>query len=319
MLVGLAAAPASADPAGPSDFRSRVTGIVPGVPGVHAEIRGGDTFLEVTVDRGHQVVVDGYTGEPYLRFLPDGTVERNKRSAATYVNDSRTGKGVVPAEAQDPEAEPVWERVATGGAYAWHDHRVHWMQDVRPSVARGERVPGAYDPWKVPITADGTAAEVQGTLTYATSTTPIPWAVLALGAAGVLAWFGRRSAILTSAAALAAASAVAVVVGRADFASTPGGGNPLLWFLPAVALLGAAVALVPRFANAKVIGALASVAALSGWALFRIEVLTKPILPTDLPFWLDRGTTALALGLSVAAAYLAVTSGQLQLAPLEDD
>ena len=87
------AAPAAADAAGPSDFRSEVTGIVPAVDGVEAEIRGGDSFLELTVDDGHTVIVEGYTGEPYLRFQPDGTVERNRLSPATYLNDDRQGRG----------------------------------------------------------------------------------------------------------------------------------------------------------------------------------------------------------------------------------
>src|SRR3546814_16610425 len=43
-VVLASAAPASADPAGPSDFRSEVTGISPATEGVDAEIRGGDSF-----------------------------------------------------------------------------------------------------------------------------------------------------------------------------------------------------------------------------------------------------------------------------------
>ncbi len=52
---------------------------------------GGDSFLEVSVDEGHEVLVPGYQGEPYLRFRADGTVERNRNSPATYLNDSRQG------------------------------------------------------------------------------------------------------------------------------------------------------------------------------------------------------------------------------------
>ena len=47
-LVVLTAPPASADAAGPSDFRSEVTEIVPAVEGIEATIRGGDSFLEIT-------------------------------------------------------------------------------------------------------------------------------------------------------------------------------------------------------------------------------------------------------------------------------
>ena len=48
-------------------------------------------------------------------------------------------------------------------------------------------------------------------------------------------------------------------------------------------------------------------------------VLFKPVLPTDLPFPVDRTTVAIALGVSVAAAYLTVTSGMLTLPTLDDD
>ncbi len=57
----------------------------------------------------------------------------------------------------------------------------------------------------------------------------------------------------------------------------------------------------------------AAVAALSGWAFMRIAVLLNPVFPTDSPFALDRGATAVALDCSVAAAVLAVRSGALVL------
>jgi hypothetical protein len=318
VLVVLTAAPAAADPAGPSDFRSEVTGIQPAAKGVHAEIRGGDTYLEVTVDRGHDVVVEDYNGDPYLHYRGDGTVQRNRNSPATYLNNSRKGTGTVPPNAKEG-ATPDWETVAHNGTYAWHDHRVHWMSEVSPPVARGQVVTGAYDPWKVPIVADGAQVEVQGILTYEKTTTPIPFFALLLVAGGLLGWFGRKRAVVAAAGALTVASVLAIVVGRADWASNPGGGNPLLWMLPVVSLVCGAVALVPRLKAAAVVGTLASVACLSAWVLLRFDVLTKPVLPTSLPYWLDRATTAGALGLCIAAAYLAVTSGQLRLPELPDD
>jgi hypothetical protein len=321
-IVLLTAAPAAADPAGPSDFRSEVTGIVPALDGVTAEIRGGDAFLEITVDAGHTVVVSGYSGEPYLQYLPDGTVERNRLSSATYLNDDRKGQVDIPAEvraAMEDDADPEWEPVADGGSYAWHDHRVHWMAEVSPPVDRGDRVTGAYDPWRVPIEVDGTATEVQGTLTYETAASPLPWAALAVVGLGALVWFGRGRGLRLPSAVLVVVSALATIVGRADWTSTPGGGNPLLWILAAVALVAAVGAALLAARSAGVILALAAVAALSGWALLRVQVLLKPILPTDLPFALDRATVALALATSGAVAYLAVTSGILVLPDLEPD
>ncbi|HEX4866202.1 MAG TPA: hypothetical protein VFV32_01105 [Acidimicrobiales bacterium] len=319
------AGPAAADAAGPSDYRSEVRGIEPAGDGVEATIRGGDSFLEITVDAGRTVVVEGYSGEPYLQVLGDGTVQRNRLSSATYLNDDRKGAAPIPPEVQEAMADegtaPEWETVADDGTYAWHDHRVHWMGDARPPVARGHKVGGEYDPWRVPITVDGTTAEITGTLTYVESVTPLPWLALAVVAAAALVALGRaRLGLHLGAAALVVASALALVVGRAEWSSTPdSGGNPLLWALPLVALVTAVGALALARKGTGVVLALASVASLSGWALFRLQVLLKPVLPTDLPFTLDRATTGLALGVSVAAAVLAITSGALALPALADD
>jgi hypothetical protein len=322
-LVLVTATPASADPAGPSDYRSAVTGIVPEVEGVAADIRGGDAFLELTVDEGVTVIVMGYEGEPYLRFSPDGTVERNRLSTATYLNDDRRGEGVTfPPEvtAADADTPPEWEPVATGGTYAWHDHRVHWMEDASPNVDRGSLVEGAYDPWRVPIVVDGAAAEVQGTLTYEESVSPLPYVGLAVIVAGLLIFYGRGRGLWVPATLLVVVSLAATIVGWADYQSTPdGGGNPLLWGLALAALVAAIGALVFARHRVGVVLALASVAALSGWALFRVQALLKPVLPTELPFAVDRTTLALALGVSIAAAYLTVTSGILALPDLDDD
>ncbi|MGV3760337.1 MAG: hypothetical protein ACO1PW_12490 [Actinomycetota bacterium] len=325
VLVVGTATPAGADPAGPSDFRSAVTGIEPAVDGVTAEIRGGDSFLELSVDDGVEVTVGGYEGEPYLQFLADGTVQRNRLSSATYLNEDRKGAVEIPAEVEAamdrPTTPPDWETVATDGTYAWHDHRVHWMGEASPPVGRGERVGGAYDPWRVPITVDGTPADVTGTLTYEESTSPLPWLALAVVVAAGLAVLAKRAGgVRLVAGALVVASGLAVVTGRGDWASTPDGtGNPLLWILPVVALVAAAAAVGLAARSAGVVLALAAVAALSGWALFRFQALLKPVLPTDLPAGLDRLSLALALGAAAAGAIVAVTSGTFAFAELEDD
>ena len=321
--VALSAAPAAADPAGPGDFRSEVTGVIPDLEGLSAEIVGGDAFLELRVPDGREVIVEGYQGEPYLRFREDGTVEQNRLSSATYLNDDRKAQVEIPAEVQaamESGADPDWEEVADGGTYAWHDHRVHWMAEVDPPVARGERVTGAYDPWRVPLLVDGDTGEVQGILTYASTISPLPWAAVALAVLVGVGWLGRGRGLRLPAVALVAVSAVAAVVGRADWAATPDGqGNPLLWLLPVISLVAAACAAALARRSTGVILALAAVACLSAWALFRFEALLEPILPTDLPYALDRATVAVALAISAAAAYLAITEGTLSLPSLDDD
>jgi hypothetical protein len=266
--------------------------------------------------------VQGYDEEPYVRYLKDGTVERNLHSEATYINNNRKGTGTIPPEALRKDGEqptPLWQKVGSHGSYAWHDHRVHWMGDVSPPVPRGHYVPGRYAPWKVPITVDGTRAAVEGSLLYEKSMSPLPWIGAGVLAAVLLAIVGRRQVVVVPALALLVVSVAAVAVGRSDFSSNPGGGNPLLWALPVVAALAALVALVRRASGAAVVGLLASVATLSSWALLRYKVLLKPVLPTSTLPGLDRSTVAVALGVAVAAAYLAVTGGGLRLPELEDD
>ena len=76
----LGAAPATADPAGPTDYQTEVTSIDPPADGFRVEAIGGDAFILLTAEPGVTVEVLGYRGEPYLRFHPDGRVEENRRS-----------------------------------------------------------------------------------------------------------------------------------------------------------------------------------------------------------------------------------------------
>jgi hypothetical protein len=298
-----------------------VIAIEPPLAGVSAKVIGGDTFLEVSVARGHEVVVMGYQGEPYIRISKDGTVERNRRSAATYLNESRYGRVTVPAIAKDPNAAPDWERIGSGGSYAWHDHRIHWMlPDPPPNVKRGDEVKDV-SPWKAPITVDGKDATIIGRLTYAKSTSPVPWVGLGIVAAVALVLVGRRAPVLVSAAALLVLGTFGTVLGWNDFAQIPAGAgaNPLVVGLPALGAVAGLVGMLARRSAIGVIAVLAGVASVLGWGLLQYEVLLRPVLPTTYPFAVDRAGVALAIGGAIAAAWLAVTSGMLALPELPDD
>ena len=103
---------AHADPAVPTDFATEVVGIEPATPTIHVGVVGGDSFVELTVERGTDVVVLGYWGEPYLRFNRDGSVEENQRSPTVAENASRFG-GSSPASGSGAGAESEWAEVDT--------------------------------------------------------------------------------------------------------------------------------------------------------------------------------------------------------------
>jgi hypothetical protein len=307
-LVALSRAdPAAADPPVPTDYRSTVDAIEPGAEGVRAEVVGGDGFLELRVERGHDVVVTGYQREPYLRFRPDGTVERNRRSPATYVNDSRNAVADVPGSA-DPEADPDWDTVAHDGAYAWHDHRIHWMGSERPAGAE----PGEWTrPWAVDVEVDGNPARILGTLALVDDVNPLPWVALGLAVVAAVVIAGRRRPLAVAAVAAAVGAALATGVGWAQRVEAPAGSgvNPLLVAVPVVGLAaaGLGIALGRRWGRrAAAALTLAAAAAVVGWGVLRLDVLSKPVLPTVLDAWADRAGTTLALALGLASAGLVV-------------
>lgn len=320
-LVALVRAdPAAADPPVPTDYRSRVDAIEPAAAGVGAEVVGGDAFLELTVDRSHEVVVTGYQGEPYLRFRPDGTVQRNRRSPAMYVNDSRDAVAQVPASA-DPEADPYWETVADGGAYAWHDHRIHWMGSERPDGAE----PGEWTkPWTVDIEVDGTPTRINGTLALVDGVSPLPWLALGLAAAAAVVIAGRRRPLVAASVAALVAAGLATGVGWAQRADAPAGSgaSPLLVAVPLAGVAAAGLGItVGRRLGRRVLAAttLAAAAAAAGWGVLRLDVLSKPVLPTVLDAGIDRAGTTVALVLALAAAGLVVWGSGLVLTDDHDN
>src|SRR5215471_16537127 len=98
-LLGLVvlANPAGADPAKPTDYKSTVTRLEPPTDAVSLKVVGGDGFLSLKVQPGHEVIVKGYAGGPWLRVRADGVVEENQLSPATYLNAKRYGTTPAPS------------------------------------------------------------------------------------------------------------------------------------------------------------------------------------------------------------------------------
>jgi len=294
----LAPGAAAADPAGPTDARSRVVDVRPRADGARIEVVGGDAFLQLTLEPGHRAVVPGYGGEPYLRFGADGVVEVNRRSPATYVNGDRSGGATVPPEA-DRDAPPEWDRVGSGGTYAWHDHRIHWMGADHPDRST----------WALSLDVDGRRVVVEGELVSLPKPVPVRAAALGVAALAAVLLVDRRGhpASLAALTTLGAA-AVAIVLGWGTWSVQPAGvgANPLVVAVPVLAAVVAGTALVPRWGARRQVLVLAAVALLGGWAVLQLPALWHAIVPNELAAPAVRAGLALVAGLVAAAAVLGV-------------
>ena len=308
VLLALAlGTPVSADPAGPTDYRSEIASIEPPTLTITVEIIGGDSFLQLEAEPGTEVRVIGYQGEPYLRFLPEGGVLENRNAPTTYTNESRYGGDEIPANASST-AEPDWTLISDGHRWAWHDHRIHWMQRSRPlGASAGDQILEAV----VPLVVDGSGVDVTVISTWQPAPSPSPMWLGGLAGVALTAglWLlrgraGRLSLLLVPAA-------LALVVGGWQFLSLPSETAPRVvwWLLPAIAVICAVVAATAELRGQVFVARAAAVLVgveLLLWGWMRRDGLTAAIIPTDAPGWLDRFAVAFAIvgGLGVTVTML---------------
>ena len=314
-LSSIASGTAGADPAEPTNYRSNIVSIVPAITQADVEVIGGDTFLSLTVDRGHEAIVPDYGSaeRPYLRFSGDGTVEVNVLSVAHATNDSRYG---TTTDEFDPDADPLWREVSSDGSYAWHDHRIHLMVPDRLAVvdANGRVDLGGPDgTWEVPMVLDGKTHTVRGELIRLPAPSPSPWYAVA-GALGVaIAWTGRRTRWRIP-IVIAAVTAGALFVSLTQYQASPdaAGASPIPVYLTALALVCAlttlAISMVrgddrnrARSSTVATTASAGAAAVLLWWAVSRLDVFNHALLPSDIPV-IDRLVTATSLGVALAVS-----------------
>lgn len=305
-LVALLAPPgtARADAAAPTDFRSEIVAITPPTDAITVSILGGDAFVMLRVRPGSTVEIAGYRAEPYLMFDADGTVRVNDASPTAAANTERYGAVPAAVEGVDPlSVPPIWRVVATDGTYAWHDHRTHWMAAGPPA----DTVRGAVfaTSW-LDLVVDGQPVRVDVAFRWLGAPSEVPTVGgLLLGVFAVLIVLSARKplAIALGLAALAAAG-----VGWWQYRSFPPAADPpITWYLlPALAVGAALVALVLRRSLMGRAALLLGGLLLGGWVVLRRDGFTMAALPTDAPFWLDRGVSAAA---GVVAAIAAIGGG----------
>ncbi|HET9728417.1 MAG TPA: hypothetical protein VFR41_03300, partial [Acidimicrobiia bacterium] len=108
----------------PTNFASRVLSVTPAVPGLDVRVVDLGASVELTNHTGHDVVVLGYSNEPYLRVGRDGVFE-NLNSPSTYINRTTSGTQSPEAARADPTAPPAWHRVHGGSTARFHYHVTH--------------------------------------------------------------------------------------------------------------------------------------------------------------------------------------------------
>jgi hypothetical protein len=230
-MVVATASPASAHGLGgltPTNYETVLQSVAPHVDGVSVRVTDLGTKVEVTNDSGHELVVLGYEGEPYLRIGPHGVFE-NTRSPATYLNRSTTISGAPPKRA-DPKATPVWRQISTGTSARWHDHRAHFMgKDDPPEVARDPDHRRVVDHWKIPMRLGGETVVARGEIVYVPPPSPWPWvvgAVLLAALVFVLARTGAWRTVFVVVLAVLTVTEIVHVIGLWD-ASTATFGTKL--------------------------------------------------------------------------------------------
>lgn len=195
LLCLLTASPALGHEGNPN-FRSEIDSVRPNVPGVSFEVLNYDADMEVVDQDGHEIVIYGYEGEPFARILRDGTVQKNQRSPATYLNVDRYAEVQVPKSA-DAKAAPEWKTVDDSGTLRWHDHRMHYMAKETPPQVKDESKRTKVFDYEIPLRIDGRKGAIDGTLFWVgpadTSKTPflIVGAVIVL-AGGAAVMIARR-------------------------------------------------------------------------------------------------------------------------------
>jgi hypothetical protein len=309
-VLALAAAPAHAHPDEgivATNYRAEITEIEPDPGVLDLRVAGGDSWIEMHVGPGHEVVVYGYgerdrPPEPYVRVDADGSVHLNGNSPATWMNEDRYGQVDIP-DWVDPSAEPRWQVIAVAGTHyaEWHDHRTHWMSPEPPRQVRQD--PGSTHDmfvWEVPLRVDGEEVMIRGTLRYLPGTSPL-WPVaiglFAAAAAFLVSRDGRdRQASLV--ATIASAAALAVATGAFTHPDAATGWTGLIF--PAVAILAAGAGFAPR-PRIGAGGVIVAAIALTSWALPLLPSTIRPIVFSTLPRPLIVVLIPLALGLALGA------------------
>jgi hypothetical protein len=170
-------------------YRTYITSVTPKVPGLSVEVLEFADRLLLRNHTGKTVTVYGYSGEPYVRLLPDGAAEQNVRSPAVYLNTNFYANVTVPPSA-NASAPAQWQAVDRTGQFEWHDHRIHWMSPVTPPEVKDTGKRTKIFNWSVPIEIGTQPGTIDGELFWVPESSKAPAgaivALIAIVLAGIL-------------------------------------------------------------------------------------------------------------------------------------
>lgn len=187
----------------PTNFKSELVSVLPELVGVSVDVLDLGRRIRLSNTGRVDVVVLGYSGEPYLRVGPAGVFE-NTHSPAVYMNapsSPATTSTTLPRVA-DPSAPPSWRRISGGRSTTWHDRRTRWEGPSPDSVRRRPHERQVVSPWLIGVTRGREQGAITGRLVWVPPPSATPWLVLAafVAAATIGTLFTRRWAALMGAA-----------------------------------------------------------------------------------------------------------------------
>ena len=292
----LSSSPVAASNLTATDGRSSIVSIDP--PGVvGAEVIGGDAALRVTAQKGHEVVVLGYQGEPYLRIAADGSTAVNARSPARLINRTRDGD---PGAATSPISildQPEWLPAEGTGEVIWHDHRIHSMAAVDDG----------HD-WTIALLVDGRATELRGRLDVESPPSVLPWVLLVAALSGLAVLTGRRNPPVIALVLAATAAVLSLLLAIAVTIGTPVqlGRDLFPVLLTSGASLTCAAAVILQ-GRSRMILTIASAALSAGFLATMVRNLSSAVpAPVIGPPVVNRLAVGLALSSMIATIVLAV-------------
>jgi hypothetical protein len=274
------------------DTRVEVGPATRSLRGIAVGVVDGNRALRLQTEGATTLTVNGYLGEPFLRFTPRGVWVDS--SSPTAIADK-----LVPASPGKPASG--WRRVTADRSLFWHDHR------LTPPMDGGTGVVGR---WSIPIVLDGTPRTLSGTFVRAAQPPLWLWVVPTVLVAAALLVVARRSSgrRSTIAAVLAICAALAGLTASAGFATGTSVTSGARWIEVGAAAILALVAIAVvvfgpesrRGMVAAFVGAIAALMSVGSLGVFRHGVVLSS-LPAD--------ATRLATATAVAGGLVALAVG----------